>query len=67
MLRLEARFTLTPEEYQAAVMDYLVRNKLLPEGIDVCTVRVITTLAGYEIRPEVTYKKTIIKLYSKTF
>lgn len=60
---VKAELTLSAEEYKQAILDYLVRNKMLPDGVDVSTVTVSEYIFSEKIAPKITYKKEVVKLY----
>lgn len=62
--KVKASLELSVEEYKQAILDYLVRNKMLPEGVDISTVTVSKyTPGGTKVKPQIEYTKEVVKLY----
>ena len=62
--KVKASLELSVEEYKQAILDYLVRNKMLPEGVDISTVAVSQYASGgTKVKPKIEYTKEVIKLY----
>lgn len=65
--KVEATIKMSPEEYKEAILEYLVRYKMLPEGVDIASVRIsdYDSTGSSRIRPTVTYVKEVLKLFSE--
>lgn len=62
--KVRAEITLSADEYQEAITEYIIKYKMVPEGIDVSDLSVSKYSSGTsEVRPKITYTKEVVKLY----